>query len=148
MDKFSLDPNMEKTVFPLPQAKLFKCPSGCFKDDGQDTIGALIHPSGAKICISAWADRAIDINGGVIQIFMTNAQDSYKHHLWPKANGITLINGESPLPASFVVAKVDNPGMTSKRIRLINDNKVNVEGRLEIKIESLWTTVKTISKAP
>jgi len=148
LGKYSLDPNMAATVFPLPQSQLFKCPPGCLKTDGQETVGALIHPSSAKICISAWADRAIDVNGGVIQILLTNAQETYKHHMWPVANGVTLVAGDSKVPASFVIAKVDNPAMTSKRIRLINDDKVDVEGRLEIKIEGVWTTVKTISKAP
>lgn len=59
---------MQPTVFPLPQSRLYKCPPGCIKITGQETIGALIHPGSAKICISAWADRAIDTNGGVIQI--------------------------------------------------------------------------------
>mmetsp|Transcript_18148 Transcript_18148/g.14803 ORF Transcript_18148/g.14803 Transcript_18148/m.14803 type:complete len:204 (-) Transcript_18148:701-1312(-) len=56
------------TQFPLPQSHLFKCPSGCANKEGLETAGALIHPSTAKICLSAWADRAIDTNGGVIQI--------------------------------------------------------------------------------
>lgn len=79
---------------------------------------------------------------------MTNAQESYKHHMWPMANGVTLTDGKSSMPVSFVVAKVDNPSMTSKRIRIINHDKIDVEGRLEIKIESVWTTIKPIIKAP
>lgn len=68
IDKFSISPDGPASQFILPQAVLFKCPPGCMKPDGLETTGALIHPPGAKICVSAWADRAIDTNGGVIQV--------------------------------------------------------------------------------
>lgn len=118
------------------------------KPDGLETTGALIHPSGAKICVSAWADRAIDTNGGVIQIYMTNSQESYKHPMWTSVNGVTLVAGGSKQSFAFVTAKVDNTSMTLKRIRLVNNDKIDVMGRLEIKIESKWTTVKEITVPP
>jgi len=68
--------------------------------------------------------------------------------MWKKSNGVLLVAGESSTAYAFVIAKVDNTSMTKKRVRLINGDKIDVMGRLEIKIESTWTTIKEITEAP
>lgn len=68
--------------------------------------------------------------------------------MWPMTNGVSLVAGDSKAAFAFVTAKVDNTSMTSKRIRIVNKDKIDVMGRLEIKIESVWTTVKEITQAP
>jgi hypothetical protein len=44
--------------------------------DGLENPGFLIHPQGAKIIVSAWPDRAIVTNKGVIQVFLTKSQET------------------------------------------------------------------------
>jgi ribosome-associated protein YbcJ (S4-like RNA binding protein) len=68
--------------------------------------------------------------------------------MWEKTNGVTLVGGSSKQAFAFVTAKVDNTSMTLKRVRLVNGDKIDVVGRLEIKIESKWTTVKEITQPP
>ena len=53
-----------------------------------------------------------------------------------KSNEILLVVGEGSTAYVFVIVKVDKTLMTKKRIRLIKVNKIDVMGRLEIKIES------------
>lgn len=125
----------------LTQVRYFTCPPGCYKE-GLETIGAIIHPSEASICIAAWADRSINHNGGVIQVVVTKAQTSYQHHFWKKLNGITLAGGGTSSLFGFITAKVDNSDMIGKKIRLINKDKVDAKGRLEIVVERQWITVK------
>lgn len=63
----------------LTQVKYMTCPEGCYKE-GLDTVGVIIHPVDVAICTAAWADRAINHNGGVVQVVVTKAQTSYMHH--------------------------------------------------------------------
>jgi hypothetical protein len=73
---------------------------------------------------------------------VTKAQTSYTHHFWSKSNGITLASGGTSSLFGFVTAKVDNTDMIGKKIRLINKDKVDAKGRLEIVVERQWITVK------
>lgn len=95
--------------------------------------------------MSAWADRAINHNGGVIQVVVTKAQNSYKHQSWTKLNGVKLIAGGTSSLFGFITAKVDNTDMIGNKIRLINKDKVDSKGRLEVVIERQWVTVKPVS---
>jgi hypothetical protein len=65
-----------------------------------------------------------------------------------KSNEILLVVGEGSTAYVFVIVKVDKTLMTKKRVRLIKVNKIDVLGRLEIKIESRWTTIKEITESP
>jgi len=57
-------------------------------------------------------------------------------------NNIPIESGDKA-NVSFVVAKVDNPSMTEKRIRLINDQgEIDSRGRMEVKIDRIWSTIK------
>jgi hypothetical protein len=143
LDLFDVTDTGTPEMMQLTQVKYMTCAKECFKE-GMETIGAIIHPSESSICASAWADRAIDHSGGVIQVVLTNAQASYKHHFWPMLNMVTLAGGGTASKFGFVIAKVDNAGMVDKKIRLINGDKVDSEGRLEVMIEREWTTVKPI----
>lgn len=53
------------------------------------------------------------------------------------------VAGDDKSNVSFVMAKVDTPNMTGKRIRLINSNgEIDSKGRLEVKVDRMWSTVK------
>jgi len=103
--------------------------------------GLLIHSLKSNICASAIADRAIDHSGGIINVTMTKGQESY-NTLFNKVNGIDVEIGDFD-NVSFIISKVDGPLFTTSKIRLINDEgSIDSRGRLEIKIDRLWTTVK------
>lgn len=51
-------------------------------------------------------------------------------------NGITMSN------VSFVVSKVDTPAMIKKNIRIINSGKVDSVGRVEVKFDGRWHTIR------
>jgi len=56
---------------------------------------------------------------------------------------VPLNAGDDKSNVSFVIAKVDTPNMTGKRIRLINSNgEVDSRGRLEVKVDRMWSTVR------
>jgi len=130
---------MDKNKFPNLQTVYFKCPPGCMTGE---VIGLTIHHKESPVCASAVADRAIDHNGGVISVLMTKAQMKYNQD-FRNTNGFSIIAGDNKSNVSFVIAKVDTPSMTGKRIRLINSNgEVDSKGRLEVKVDRLWSTVK------
>lgn len=52
------------------------------------------------------------------------------------AGGLQLSN------VSFVVSKVDSPAMIKKHVRIINNGKVDTIGRLEVKIDGKWHTIR------
>jgi len=59
-----------------------------------------------------------------------------------------MSRGDDKSNVSFVVSKVDTPNMTGKRIRLINNNgEIDSKGRLEIKVDRMWSTVRKGSAA-
>lgn len=57
---------------------------------------------------------------------------------------MSLEGGGEDSNVSFLVGKVDTPAMTSKRIRIIGEGYVDSAGRLEIKIDRAWTSVKKV----
>lgn len=143
--KYSYDKSLPFEKFPNIQTRLFKCPQGCLPPKGP-SIGLLIHHPSSNICASAIADRAIDHTGGVISITMTKAQTTWNTE-FTTVNGISIESGDKA-NVSFVIAKVDTPSMTEKRIRLINDKgEIDSKGRLEIKIDRMWSTVGRGDKA-
>lgn len=130
---------MDKNKFPNLQGIYVKCPPGCLKGE---VIGTTIHHKESPVCLSAYADRAIDHNGGIIQIFMTKSQSKYNNE-FKSVNGISLSPGDDKSNVAFVIAKVDTPMMTGKRIRLINTNgEIDSKGRMEIKVDRMWATVR------
>lgn len=143
LDLFNLYTEGTPEMMHLTQTKYMTCPEGCYKE-GLETVGAIIHPADTSICVAAWADRAINHNGGVIQVVVTKAQNSYMHHFWDKLNGVKLGNGGASSLFSFIVAKVDNSDMVGQKIRLVNGDKLDSVGRLEVVIERQWATVKPI----
>jgi len=135
---------MPKEKFPNLQSIYVKCPVGCLKGE---VIGTTIHHKESPVCLSAIVDRAIDHNGGVIQVMMTKSQAKYNAE-FKEIAGIPLAAGDDKSNVSFVVAKVDTPMMTGKRIRLINQNgDIDSKGRLEVKVDRMWATVKKGSAA-
>lgn len=62
---------MDKEKFPNLDTIYIKCPPGCFKGE---VIGLTVHHKDSPVCLSAFADRAIDHNGGVVQVRLTKAQ--------------------------------------------------------------------------
>jgi len=62
--------------------------------------------------------------------------------------GIPLSAGDDKSNVSFVIAKVDTPSMSGRKIRLLNGNgEVDSKGRLEVKVDRMWATVKKGSAA-
>jgi hypothetical protein len=107
-----------------------------------EVIGLTIHHKESLVCLSAIADRAIDHNGGVISVLMTKAQMFWNKE-FRNVNGVQVSNGDNKSNVAFVIAKVDTPMMTGKRIRLIKSNgDIDSKGRLEVKIDRMWSTVK------
>lgn len=112
----------------------------------QPVVGLTVHPMDCKICTAAIADRALDHTGGVISLTMTKAQKAYDYK-FIKPNGITI--NKVPFtdsdtyvsPVSFVIAKVDSPMMVDSNVRIINKGKVDIQGRLELKMREQWVTV-------
>ena len=43
---------------------------------------------------------------------------------------------------SFVVSKVDTSAMIKKHVRIINNGKVDTVGRLEVKMDGRWHTIR------
>lgn len=73
---------------------------------------------------------------------MTKSQSAYNAE-FTTANKMKLIGGDDKSNVSFCVAKVDSPMMTGKRSRIINSQgNIDSKGRLEIKINRLWVTIK------
>jgi len=72
LNYFDYNKDMPKEKFPNLQSIFVKCPQGCLKGE---VTGATIHHLESPVCLSAFTDRAIDHNGGIIQILMTKAQD-------------------------------------------------------------------------
>lgn len=59
--------------------------------------------------------------------------------------GVSMGSGGEESNVAFLVGKVDTPQMVQKRIRIIGDGYVDSAGRLEVKVDELWTTVKRIA---
>lgn len=121
-----------------------RCPENCLID--QPVVGLTVHSMDTKICAAAIADRALDHTGGVISLTMTKAQKAYDYK-FTKPNGINITkvpfsDGDTFVsPVSFVIAKVDSPGMVDSNVRVINKGKVSITGRLELKMSERWVTV-------
>lgn len=63
-------------------------------------------------------------------------------------NGIKIVPGDKKSNVSFVVAKVDNPMMTSRPVRIINGSgQTDSKGRLEVKINRSWNTISKTGAA-
>jgi len=61
---------------------------------------------------------------------------------FPEFNGINIFKA-APDKLSFVVSKIDGPLMVEPNVRIINDDGlVDTEGRIEIRTERSWQTVK------
>mmetsp|Transcript_43363 Transcript_43363/g.36327 ORF Transcript_43363/g.36327 Transcript_43363/m.36327 type:complete len:84 (+) Transcript_43363:1263-1514(+) len=54
------------------------------------------------------------------------------------AGGIAMSN------VSFVVSKVDSPQMINRNVRIINNGQLDSVGRVEVKLDGKWNTVKAV----
>jgi len=73
---------------------------------------------------------------------MTKSQRAY-NSLFKMTNNIAVTGGNGKSNVSFTIDKVDNPSMTSKKIRIVDDTgALNSKGRLEVKVDRMWSTVK------
>jgi len=140
-DKFSYNKDLKRDLFPTIQYIYVRCPKNCYGSDAQ-VKGLIIHDTDSSICMSALADRAIDHTGGVISVMMTKAQNFWNEQ-FSVANGVPVGLGGTKSNVAFVVGKVDGPNFTASKIRIIDfEGKISSKGRLEIKIEKLWSTIK------
>jgi len=141
LENFNYNKDLKRDLFPSVQSIYVRCPKNCY---GVDVLvkGLTIHDIDSPICMSALADRAIDHTGGIISVMLTKAQDFWNEQ-FSFANGISVGVGGNNSNVAFVIGKVDGPNFTASKIRIIDfEGRVSPKGRLEIKIEKMWSTIK------